>query len=261
MIGRLTRISLPAALLYALGACAGGVGGAVAQAPTAAESPDADRAIRPSGLRPVFAKNADCPPIASEFGAQTRYDGSRRPRFRFGGYHGGMDLSLPEGTALLALAAGTVVTKGEGGQAEGIYVWLRHAPQDTGLADWVYAKYQHLATLPDLALGARVAVGQVLGRSGKTGTVGGHYGPSGYPHLHLTTLRSAAGEYRVEGTRVSAPGGYLFDPVAVYHEAQASGAARPSRGDLAVAIPYVGTDGRAWPTGTRVVWPVACRPR
>ena len=165
------------------------------------------------------------------------------------------------GTALLALAAGTVVTKGEGGQAEGIYVWLRHAPQDTGLADWVYAKYQHLATLPDLALGARVAVGQVLGRSGKTGTVGGHYGPSGYPHLHLTMLRSAAGEYRVEGTRVSAPGGYLFDPVAVYHEAQASGAARPSRGDTAVAIPYVTTDGQASPAGTRVVWPVACRPR
>jgi len=260
MIGRLTRISLPAALLYALGACAGG-GGAVVQAPAPPESLDAGRTIRPSGLQPVFPKNADCPQIASPFGAQTRYDGSRRPRFRFGGYHGGMDLSLPEGTALLALAAGTVVAKGEGGQAEGIYLWLRHSPQDTGLPDWVYAKYQHLASMPELPLGATVRVGQVLGRSGKSGTVGGHYGPSGYPHLHLTTLRSAAGEYRVEGTRVSAPGGYLFDPVAVYHEAQASGAARPSRGDLAVAIPYVGTDGRAWPTGTRVVWPVACRPR
>ena len=259
MTGAAARISLTVSLLYALGACAGG-GGAVVQAPAPPESPDAGRTIGPSGLQPVFPKNADCPPIASPFGAQTRYDGSRRPRFRFGGYHGGMDLSLAEGTPLLAVAAGTVVAKGEGGQAEGIFVWVRHSPAETGLPDWVYAKYQHLASMPELPLGATVRVGQVLGRSGKSGTVGGHYGPSGYPHLHLTTLRSATAEYRVEGTRLSVPGGYLFDPVALYHEAKAPGAAS-SNGETAVAIPCLTTDGRAWPSGTRVVWPVACRPR
>ncbi|MBI2087691.1 MAG: hypothetical protein HYT78_02995, partial [Deltaproteobacteria bacterium] len=77
-----------------------------------------------------------------------------------GGYHGGIDVSLAEGTPLLALAAGTVVSKGEGGQME-----------------------------------------------------------------------------------------------VIYHEAAAK--AQESE----VTIPYVTTDGRIWPEGMRVVWPVACQPK
>ena len=34
----------------------------------------------------------------------------------------------------------------------------------------------------------------------------------------------------------------------------------PPLGGKAVAIPYVATDGRIWPQGTRLVWPVACQP-
>jgi murein DD-endopeptidase MepM/ murein hydrolase activator NlpD len=134
----------------------------------------------------VFPAEARCPGIASPFGSRTRYDGSLRPKWAFGGHHGGIDISLAEGVPLLALAAGTVVSKGEGGQLEGIYLWLRHSPEETGLPYWVYSKYQHLQSPSELPMGAKVAVGQVLARSGKTGTVGGHYGASGYPHLHLT---------------------------------------------------------------------------
>ena len=200
-----------------------------------------EQAITPSSLQPVFPRQARCAEIASPYGSQTRYDGSIRPKWAFGGYHGGIDISLAEGTPLLSLAAGTVVGKGEGGMLEGIYLWLRHAPEETGLAYWVYAKYQHLESMPELEAGAKVAMAQVIARSGKTGTVGGHYGAWGYPHLHLTTRKSSIGDESIRGT--------LFDPLEIYYQ---SGAA---------IIPYASTDGKLAPPGTRVVWPVACHPQ
>jgi murein DD-endopeptidase MepM/ murein hydrolase activator NlpD len=211
--------------------------------------------IRPGGLQPVFPDKARCPEIAAPFGLQTRYDGSPRPGWApGGGYHGGIDISLAEGTSLLALAAGMVVNKGEGGQMEGIYLWLRHSPEDIGLAYWVYSKYQHLQSLPKLPIGARVAVGEVVALSGKTGTTGGHYGVRGYPHLHLTTRKSPIGD-QIAGSRVSERGSNLIDPLVIYHEASA----KPQ--ETVVTIPYATTDGHVWPQGTRVVWPVACQPR
>ncbi len=217
--------------------------------------------IAPSGLDPVFSAEARCPGIASPFGSRTRYDGSLRPRWSFGGHHGGIDISLAEGTPLVALAAGTVVGKGEGGQLEGIYVWLRHSPDDTGLAYWVYSKYQHLESPSELPVGATVTAGQVIARSGKTGTVGGHYGASGYPHLHLTTRSSARGDEMVGG-RGETRGGNLVDPLVIYRDAgprpQPSGG-RPPR-ETAVAIPYATPEGQVRPRGTRVVWPVPCPP-
>jgi len=180
-----------------------------------------------------------------------------------GAYHGGIDITLAEGTPLLALAAGTVVSKGEGGQMEGIYLWLRHAPKETGLTYWVFSKYQHLQSLPELPIGAKVVAGQVVARSGKTGTTGGHYGVHGYPHLHLTTLKSPKGEYQVVGSRMSAPGSRLIDPLVIYHEAgrKPQASVDPPPRETAVTIPHATTDGQVWPQGTRVVWPVACQPR
>ena len=215
--------------------------------------------ITPSGLRPVFPAQMRCPQIASPYGSRTRYDGSARPASAFGGYHGGIDISLEEGTPLLALAAGTVVSKGEGGMMEGIFLWLQHSPQDTGLAYWVYSKYQHLMSPPGLEVGAKVEVAQPIGRSGRTGTAGRHYGPSGYPHLHLTTRKSSSDQSAVDW-RASA---HLFDPVAIYHEAagKSAGAAGLADREGEVPIPVATADGKTTPPGTRVVWPVACRPR
>ncbi len=218
--------------------------------------------IRPSGLQAVLADKARCPEIASPFGSQTRHDGSRRPSWEFGGYHGGIDISLAEGTPLLALAAGTVAAKGEGGQLEGNYLWLRHSPEDTGLPYWVYSKYQHLQSLPELSIGARVVAGQVIARSGKTGTTGGYFRAYGYPHLHLTARKNPDGDLIV-GSRGSTGGANLIDPLVIYHEAgpKQQESSDPSSGEKPVAIPYVTTDGRIWPQGTHVVWPVACQPK
>lgn len=114
-----------------------------------------DHAIAASGLEAAFPDGHACQPIACPFASPTRYDGSRRPNDRNGGLHGGIDLSLSEGTPLLAVADGEVIALGEGGRMEGIYLWLRHSPEDTGLPYWVFSKYQHFSALPKRAQAAR----------------------------------------------------------------------------------------------------------
>ncbi len=232
-------------------------GGAAAQAQQDAGSED--EPITPSGLHAVYPAQARCPEIVSAFGAQTRYDGSVRPKNAFGGYHGGIDITLAEGTSLLALAGGTVLSKGTGGPLEGNYLWLRHAPADTGLAYWVYSKYQHLESVPALEVGQNVAVGQEVARSGKTGTIGKHYGAAGYVHLHLTTRKSAVGD---ESVVLRGPGANaaLIDPLVVFHEAtqKTGGPAIAGLPPNAVPIAHVRIGGTLVPPGTRVVWPVAC---
>ena len=219
--------------------------------------------IRPSGLVAVFPSDAACPEIASPFGSRERYDGSRRPLDRWGGLHGGIDISLEEGTPLRAIAAGKVITAGTGGLALGIYLWLQHSPQDTGLPFWVYSKYQHLRDLPGLNVGDTVSAGQIVGLSGSTGTVGRHYGATGYPHLHLTTFAGPSDQYEVRGTRVVASMSQIFDPVTTYVKGlrgvdEIEGFSRDQK---KVSIPYVTEDGSVHPAGTRLVWPVACRRR
>jgi murein DD-endopeptidase MepM/ murein hydrolase activator NlpD len=218
---------------------------------------------QPSGLQPVFPDNARCVEIASPYGSQTRYDGSRRPKFRYNGRHGGIDLSLPEGTPLLALADGTVANKGKGGQMEGIYLWLQHAPANTGLSYWIYSKYQHLQTLPELGVGDKVVLGQVIAHSGKTGTTGGYYGSSGYPHLHLSIMKSPKGKYQIKNAVLPAPGSSLVDPLLIFYETRLKPkkSSKPAHGAQTVLIPYMTLDGQINPQGALVVWPVACQPR
>ena len=209
--------------------------------------------IRPSGLVAVFPREVACPEIASPFGSATRYDGSRRPMDRFGGLHGGIDISLAQGTPLLAVAAGKVIAAGTGAMFTGHYLWLQHAPEDTGLEAWTYTKYQHLREPTALATGTPVKLGDVVGVSGNTGTAGRHYGPAGYPHLHLTVFVGPSARFEVRDTAVVADGARIVDPVAIYRDSRAADATR-------VAIPSV-IDGVVHPAGARLIWPVACTRR
>jgi len=219
------------------------------------------RGAQASGLVPGFANDAKCAAIASPYASPTRYDGSSRPRTRFGGLHGGIDLTLDEETPLLAIASGKIIASGVGGQAEGIYVWLQHAPQDTGLPFWVYSKYQHLFALPTPAIGALLKAGDVVGLSGKTGTIGGHYGASGYAHLHLTTFAGSSDQYQQDGSRIIADGARMIDPLAVFLQ----GLTNLDDIELLpvnrknVRIGHVAADGSIRPAGSRTVWPVACK--
>lgn len=207
--------------------------------------------IKASGLVPGFSPKAECTKIASAYGSPYRYDGSRRPKFRYSGLHGGIDLTLEPGTPLLAIASGTLVHKAKGDQMEGIYLWLLHTPQDTGKPYFTLTKYQHLNAMPELNVGDKIETGQVIALSGATGTYGGHYGAKGYPHLHLTTMQSPSGKFKIQSGKLVSKA-VLFDPLALFQE---------EPGQTQVPIAFKDCSGQIHPAGSKLVWPVNCFPQ
>jgi len=218
------------------------------------------RGFSATGLVPVYPDRVKCPEVDSPFAARTRGDGSMRAARFFQGFHGGIDIPVPEGTPVLAVAAGTVVFKTPGHSIGGIGIVLQHAPADTGLNVWTYTEYKHLKELPALDLGRRVAMGEAIALSGKTGTQDGHYGPAGHAHLHLGAFFSDRPDYATRLILVPADGRWM-DPLALFSGPPAgSGApAAPADAGGQVRIPYVTDDGAAVPAGTKTVWPLPCR--
>ncbi|MFJ1701847.1 peptidoglycan DD-metalloendopeptidase family protein [Kitasatospora sp. NPDC088346] len=85
------------------------------------------------------------------------------------GYHTGVDFVVGTGTSIKAIAAGTVVSAGNGG-AYGNEIVIKHA-------DGKYSQYAHLSSI-GVQVGQTVTAGQQIGLSGATGNVSG-------PHLHF----------------------------------------------------------------------------
>ncbi|MFI6446311.1 M23 family metallopeptidase [Kitasatospora sp. NPDC050543] len=85
------------------------------------------------------------------------------------GYHTGVDFAVDEGTPLLAVGRGSVVSADWDG-AYGKEVVLR-------LSDGHYAQYAHMSEI-SVHAGQRVTAGQQIGESGTTGNSTG-------PHLHF----------------------------------------------------------------------------
>lgn len=216
------------------------------------------------GLSVRFPDNAGCAPIASAYGSPTRYDGSsRRTGGGPGSTHGGIDLTLAEGTPLLAVAAGTVFGHGTGGMMEGHYLWLLHLPERSGLPFAFLTKYQHLAVRPTMPHGQVVSLGQEVARSGLTGTVGGHYGAAGYPHLHMT-VRTIISDKVASTTSLESfsivRDTIQVDPLVLYvpslrvpEEAEDLSPERKK-----VVASYVDSKGSVQPPLAHTVWPVAC---
>jgi hypothetical protein len=207
-----------------------------------------DMTIERSGVILVAPRDAECPAIVLPFGAAAPYATDRRD-----GLHDGIDIKLPEGTPLLAIATGKVISVRAGAASAGHYVWLQHAPDDTGLPFWVYSTYRHVDPVPDLAVGSVVKVGQVIGRSGKPA----------YPNFHLATLVSGSDRYDARGSTVVVAGARLVDPAVVYVRGLGGLAELERRPPamLGVLIPYATDDGAIHPGKSRVIWPVACRRR
>ena len=211
-----------------------------------ASAAEGNAEIQASGVTLVAAKDVRCPPIVVPFGYVSPYATPRHA-----GVHDGIDISLPEGTPVLAIAAGKVISIGTSDTFTGDYAWLQHAPADTGLPFWLYSTYLHFDRLPDLEVGSAVKVAQVIGTSGKRS----------YPPLHLGTLVSGSDLYETRRASVLVPGGRVVDPAVVYvtglgglADLELLPRALPS-----VLIPYATDDGVIRPDKSRVVWPVACK--
>jgi murein DD-endopeptidase MepM/ murein hydrolase activator NlpD len=115
--------------------------------------------------------------------------------------HLGVDYAAPHGSAVVAVAAGTVVSAGWAG-AGGNQVRIRH---DRGIETY----YLHLSSFaPGIRAGASVDQNQTIGRVGSTGTATG-------PHLDFRLLKNGAFVDPVAERRRQPPG----DPIAPVHRA------------------------------------------
>jgi murein DD-endopeptidase MepM/ murein hydrolase activator NlpD len=122
----------------------------------------------------------------SVFGVLSIYNGEARTR------HGGTDFLSPSGTPVAAPAAGRVLL------AQDLYFTGNTVILDHGLG--LFSLFAHLSAI-DVADGAAVAAGAVVGKVGATGRVTG-------PHLHWTV--------RLNGARV--------DPLSLLASAPSGGA-------------------------------------
>jgi murein DD-endopeptidase MepM/ murein hydrolase activator NlpD len=204
--------------------------------------------IEPSGVTLVAPRDAVCPAIVLPFGVAARYATNRHAA-----RHDGIDFKVPDETPLLAIAAGKVIGLGAGARSTGRYVWIQHAPGDTGLPFWVYTLYQHFDPTPELGVGVVLKVGQVIGSAGQPA----------YPNLHVQTLVSRLDQCTARGVALEVSGGRVVDPAIVYVTGfnDLGDLDRLSRNRPSVLIPYATVDGMLRPVRSRVIWPIACRPR
>jgi murein DD-endopeptidase MepM/ murein hydrolase activator NlpD len=113
--------------------------------------------------------------------------------------HLGVDYAAPYGSAVVAVAAGTVVSAGWAG-AGGKQVRIRH---DRGIETY----YLHLSSFaPGIRTGASVDQNQIIGRVGSTGAATG-------PHLDFRLLKNGVFVDPVSERRRQPPG----DPIQPAH--------------------------------------------
>ncbi len=234
----------------------------IGRSPRCDVAPQEGRGLIETGTGPLFPKRAGCPGIDDYWAMSYGFKRSR------GAYHGGIDLPVPWGTPVRAIAAGSVVALYEAHQSKrGNEVVLRHSPEQTGLPVWTYSAYGHMDDLPDLKIGQRVAMGQIIGPTGNSGIGAQESGGSGYdsnrrPAVHLATFYADTPKYGEANDTIVPVNGYWLDPMAFYRGRapfdSASVKALPDA-EKSVPIPVMFEDGTTNPAGTKIIWPYTCR--
>lgn len=104
------------------------------------------------------------------------------------GSHPGVDIAVPVGTPIQAIANGIVVRSDEDPSGYGKYVTIKHPgvpdPEAPGAVVTLYSTYAHLSAQL-VSKGMVVRKGEQIGLSGKTGFASG-------PHLHFQMDRDTA---------------------------------------------------------------------
>lgn len=229
------------------------------------------RGMIPTGLTPKFDERVKCHGIDDYWAMDYTQKRGREA------YHGGIDIPVPQGTPILAVADGVVVAKFMNEEnPKGIEIMLRHSPQDTGLHMWIYTQYTHLLKMPALAIGQRVRLGEVIGKTSNSGISGreakrrygsgggsGRRGGSGVRRhaLHFGVLYSTSRKYMKNEKQLIPVDAYWMDPNALYRKSppfdSASLKALPEN-QKKVPIPYMLSSGEIVPTDTKLIWPYSC---
>lgn len=193
--------------------------------------------FEPTKLEPGFPEKYRCSSPATYYGYPSD--------------NGALSLKIPEGTPLRAIATGEVIAKGRTPNADGAFLWLRLAPEDTGHPFWTFTKYQQLQDIPSIEVGSKAIVGEVIAASGATG------------NFRLTTVYGPAPEFRLGGryqSMVKALDGKLDDPMILYVKGidSTKDAHGPSLERKQIAVSVIGPEGIIFPLDDKLVWPVAC---
>ena len=211
-----------------------------------------DRGMVQTGLAAKFDERVYCR-VTDDYWAQS-YGTS---------LHGGIDIPVPFDTPFHAIAAGELINKSPRTDApDGIQIWLRHSPDDTSLPMWTFSQYTHLRELPDMPLGQRVRMGEVIGITSNSGASrGSKPGGGRRPALHLGVIYNESGKYLSNSEYVVPVDGWWMDPHAIYRKVGPYDSlalkALPAN-EKAIPIPYMLPDGKTVPADTKLVWPYPC---
>lgn len=225
--------------------------------------PQFARGLIETGTGPVFPTNALCPGIDDYWAMDYA---SKRNRET---YHGGIDLPVPWGTPMRAVAAGSVVAKFKAEQSKrGTEIVIRHSPEQTGLPMWTYSAYGHLDAMPDLEIGQRVKMGQILGPTGNSGisakgSKGSAQSSTRRPAIHLALFYADTPQYvNLKGSIIIPVDGRWLDPMAFYRQKEPFDShvvkALPDH-EKGVEIPILFVDGTTFPENTKMIWPYSCQ--
>ncbi|WP_170826972.1 peptidoglycan DD-metalloendopeptidase family protein [Magnetovibrio blakemorei] len=231
---------------------------AIGRARTCALSSATSRGLLATGTGPRFPDDAKCP------GADDYWAMDYASKRDHAALHGGIDLPMPWGTPMRAVAAGSVVAIFEGKQSKrGIEIVLRHSPEQTGLPVWTYTAYGHMDALPDFKIGQRVKMGQILGPTGNSGVsaMGTAQSTTRRPAIHFVVFYAPTPAYTEAFDTIIPIDGRWMDPLAFYRQQEpfdslAVKALPDTEKDVLVPILY--TDTPPQPTTTKLVWPYAC---
>jgi murein DD-endopeptidase MepM/ murein hydrolase activator NlpD len=237
---------------------------ALARPPKSDPQDARDRGMIPTGLRPAFDTKVHCRGIDDHW-AQDYSEIRGRDAM-----HGGIDIPAPSGAPIHAIAAGEVISKSlHEHDAQGIQIWLRHRPEDSGLPVWTFSQYTHLIELPDLPVGQRVRMGDVIGKTGNSGISGAEAREGGgarklqnrRPAVHFAVIYNQSGKYFHNERYVVPLDGWWMDPNAIYRKTgpydSVSMKALPAA-EKTVVIPYMLANGTTVPADTKLIWPYPC---
>lgn len=217
------------------------------------------RGLFETGTGPRFPSHALCP------GADDYWAMDYASKRNNAAFHGGIDLPVPWGTPMRAAAAGSVVAKyGADNSKRGMELILRHSPKQTGLPMWTYTGYGHLDALPDLKIGQRVKMGEIIGPTGNSGisAKGTQQSTTRRPAIHFVVFYADTPQYAQARDTIVPVEGRWMDPMAFYRQTgpfdTPSVKALPDS-EKDVDIPVLFEDGAAFPANTKLVWPYACK--
>lgn len=213
------------------------------------------RGVTETFLVPNFIDGGKCPTIDSEKWA-INYSFKRKSA----ALHKGIDIPQPEGTPILAIADGMVVGKFlNKNNKKGIEIVLRHTPEQTGLSYWTYSQYTHLKSMSPLPIGARVEMGDEIGKTSNSGKQGKRRRRNA---LHFAVLYSEHPQWSNDGVVITPKDSYFMDPNAFYRLSPpySSKALRAlPKSQKRVSVPYMKSDSSLVPNDTKRIWPYRCK--